>query len=57
MMDIESKRYRIRSTTGGFTITDLHTNETRFVSKAPDAKTLAAITETQFDAKMRDLFR
>lgn len=56
MMDIESNRYRIRSTIGGFNITDLRTKETRLVSKAPDARTLAAISESQFDVKMQELF-
>lgn len=56
MMNISSNRYQIRSTgIGGFTVTDLQTNESKYVPSAPDAGTLAAITEKQFDKEMANL--
>jgi len=56
-MNINSKKWQIRSTgVGGFMITNRETNETRYVSEAPDHNTLAQISEQEFDKKMAELF-
>ncbi len=49
-MDIETKRFRIRSAPGaGFYLTKKATGDIEFISQAPSANRLAMITESQFD--------
>jgi hypothetical protein len=56
-MDIESKKWRIRSYNGPKRqITNQKTGESRIVTYAREAKHLAAITEEQFDREMRTAF-
>ena len=56
-MDIESKKWRIRSHNGPKRqITNQKTGETRIVNYTRDAQHLAAITEDQFDEEMRQAF-
>ena len=55
MMNIESNRFRIQSDATGRTVTDKSTGETEVVSQSPNAQTLAAMTERQFDAEMLKL--
>jgi hypothetical protein len=58
MMNIESKRFKIVSTGhGGYMVTNLATNETKYVSSAPSAQTLAAINEREFDIVMSNLMK
>ena len=56
-MDIESKRFRIRSDVVGFTITNKLTGCSVNAAKAPSAYELAMIHEREFDKAMEDLFR
>jgi hypothetical protein len=56
-MDIESKKWRIRSHNGPKRqLTNQQTGETRIVEYARDAQHLAAITEDQFDKEMQQAF-
>jgi hypothetical protein len=56
-MDIESKKWRIRSHNGPKRqLTNQQTGEIRIVTYARDAHHLAAITEDQFDEEMRRAF-
>jgi len=56
MMNVQSKKYRIRSESGGFTITNLQTNQNKFVSKAPEIGVLSSMSEKEFDKAMEQLF-
>lgn len=56
MMNIESKRYQIKSTGfGGFTVINKQTNECKHVAAAPSSSELAAASEKQFDKMMEEL--
>lgn len=55
-MNIQSKKYRIRSESGGFTITNLLTNQNKFVSNAPEIGVLSSMSEKEFDKAMEQLF-
>lgn len=57
-MDVESKRYRVRSCVGGFWLTDKGFGNVEFVTEMPSADALARMHESAFDLlcadKMRD---
>lgn len=57
-MDIESKRYRVRSAAGGgYWITEKRTGEVYLVAEMPGANALAMMHETAFDRLCADKIR
>lgn len=57
MLDIESKKYRVRSAIGGgYTIENKKTGEMKTVKEIPHPSHLAAITESEFDRQIGQIF-